>query len=76
MGSWFRVVWDTMKVFVLFVGCTVLFYYALMWVNQEYAGYHKYDQPKGRAVKVYQPADQNASFNWLHRLELFYQSGE
>ncbi|HEU5138607.1 MAG TPA: DUF4227 family protein, partial [Bacillales bacterium] len=40
MMSWLRVFWDTLKVFVLFVGCTVLFYYGLMWIDHEYESYH------------------------------------
>lgn len=72
----FRIVWDTVKVFVMFVGCTALFYYALIWINQEYDSYHKYDAPKAHAVKVSQTATKIESFDWLHRLELFYQVGE
>ena len=26
----------TLKVFILFTGCTILFYYAIMWLNEEY----------------------------------------
>ncbi|HEX7065563.1 MAG TPA: YqzK family protein [Bacillales bacterium] len=76
MISWLRVFWDTLKVFVLFVGCTVLFYYGLMWIDHEYESYHKYDKPKGRAVKVYQVEENKKSFDWLNRLELFYKIGE
>ncbi|HET7578433.1 MAG TPA: YqzK family protein [Bacillales bacterium] len=76
MRSWFRIFWDTLKVFVLFIGCTVLFYYALMWVNQEYASYHRYDKPKGHAVEVSQQTSDHHPYDWLDRLELFYQFGE
>ncbi|MCY9387851.1 YqzK family protein, partial [Bacillus haynesii] len=36
---------DMIKVFVLFTGFTVLFYYAMIWINSEYENYHRYDKP-------------------------------
>lgn len=72
----FHIIWDTVKVFVMFVGCTALFYYAFIWINQEYESYHKYDAPKGHAVKVSQTTGSTETFDWLNRLELFYQVGE
>lgn len=38
---------DMIKVFVLFTGFTVLFYYAMIWINSEYENYHRYDKPEG-----------------------------
>lgn len=76
MKPWFRVFWNTLKVFILFVGCTVLFYFGLVWINQEYESYHKYDKPKGRAVEVYQTNDSDGAFDWFNRLKLFYRNGE
>ncbi|HET7521699.1 MAG TPA: YqzK family protein [Bacillales bacterium] len=76
MRALFRIVWDTVKVFILFVGCTALFYFAFKWVEQEYENYHRYDSPKGRAVEVYQAGEEESGFQWLERLKLFYQVGE
>ncbi|KKK33287.1 membrane protein [Mesobacillus campisalis] len=63
------------KVFILFTGCTILFYYGIMWVNQEYQNYHRYDEPEGAAVKVSGNAD-SADSGILDRLILFYLNGE
>lgn len=72
----FVIAWDTIRVFLLFMGCTLLFYYGILWVSQEYESYHRYDEPKGRAIKVVQmnePVERNA---FLERLILFYRFGE
>lgn len=66
---------DTLKVFILFTGCTILFYYGIMWVNEEYANYHRYDEPQGSAVKVTSMV-KNEESNWVDRLLFFYHYGE
>ncbi|MGE6258906.1 YqzK family protein [Heyndrickxia sporothermodurans] len=72
--SWIKVIIRTLRVFIMFTGCTLLFYYGIMWVNQEYEDYHRYDEPKGTAVKVNSAVNENAS--WFDRLLLFYLDGE
>jgi hypothetical protein len=72
--SGIRLILRTMKVFILFIGCTLLFYYGIMWVNQEYEGYHRYDEPKGTAIKVNSTNKKDS--NWVDRLLLFYLDGE
>ncbi|MEH7124381.1 YqzK family protein [Bacillus sp. JJ1532] len=76
MVSWLKIAFQTIKVFVLFTGCTILFYYGIMWLNEEYQDYHRYDEPKGAAVKVSASANNSESSNWLNRLILFYLNGE
>jgi hypothetical protein len=77
MKSWFHLMIQTVKVFLLFMGCTLLFYYGILWVSKEYESYHRYDEPQGKAVKVFQMdnSDVNSS-SWIQRLLLFYQEGE
>ncbi|MFE8702599.1 YqzK family protein [Cytobacillus sp. FJAT-54145] len=75
MKSWFKMIFKTVKVFILFTGCTIIFYYGIMWINEEYQGYHKYDEPKGAAVKVSAPIEGEES-TWFDRLILFYLNGE
>lgn len=65
----------TLKVFILFTGCTILFYYGIMWLNEEYRDYHRYDEPKGSAIKVTGTGEDEDSA-WLNRLKLFYLDGE
>ncbi|TLS35665.1 YqzK family protein [Pseudalkalibacillus caeni] len=69
-------VWDTVKVFGLFTICTLLFYYGLLWVNQEYQNYHRYDEPQGKAVKVIQMETTDAGSTWGDRLQYFLRNGE
>ncbi len=69
-----HMMFDTIKIFILFTGCTILFYYGIMWINQEYENYHRYDEPQGSAVKV--STIQQEDFNWYERLKFFYHFGE
>ncbi|MCM3760342.1 YqzK family protein [Alkalihalobacillus oceani] len=76
MKTWFQAVIQTLKVFLLFMGCTLLFYYGILWVSQEYESYHRYDEPKGKAIKVFHMENGSGSSSWIERLLLFYQEGE
>lgn len=67
--------YNTFKVFILFTGCTVLFYFGIMWVNQEYENYHRYDEPEGAAVKVTKMVEERDE-GWFKRLLFFYHYGE
>lgn len=71
-----KLVLQAFKVFLLFTGCTILFYYGMMWIKQEYQNYDRYKEPKGAAVKV--TADNRAEENTslFDRLILFYLNGE
>lgn len=75
MRSWIKLVLKTVKVFVLFTACTILFYYGIMWVNEEYQNYHRYDEPSGTAVKVSANLAEEEP-TWFDRLILFYLNGE
>lgn len=67
MGRFLKTAVDTLKVFILFTGFTALFYYAMIWVNQEYENYHRYDKPEGSAVKVVE-MDAEEKGGWFDRL--------
>jgi hypothetical protein len=75
MYSFLKLAWGTVKVFVLFTGSTLLFYYGIVWINEEYENYHRYDEPQGGAVKVASLYDEKEP-NVLERLLFFYQYGE
>ncbi|CEG27725.1 YqzK family protein [Bacillus sp. B-jedd] len=75
MVSFCKAVYHTMKVLILFIASTLLFYYGMMWIHEEYQNYHRYDKPKGAAVKVFNPGG-TENPEWLDRLVLFYKSGE
>lgn len=48
-----RVVLDSVKIFIIFIICTCLFYLGLRVMHNEYEQFHRYDQPEGPAVKVF-----------------------
>lgn len=69
-----KLIMHTTKVFILFVGFTILFYFGMVWLNQEYENYHRYDEPNGTAIKASATVAEEG--NWIDRLKLFYMSGE
>ncbi|MFZ7945128.1 MULTISPECIES: YqzK family protein [Bacillaceae] len=75
MISFIKVVLQTLKVFIIFTGCTILFYYGIMWVSEEYQNYHRYDEPEGAALKVSNAVKEDSS-SILDRLMFFYLNGE
>ena len=75
MKASFSMILHTVKVLVLFVSFTVLFYIGMVWLNQEYKDYHRYDEPKGMSVKVSKAMDSDEE-SWLERFMLFYLNGE
>jgi Protein of unknown function (DUF4227) len=75
MFSFVKVALQTLKVFILFTGCTILFYYGIMFVSEEYQNYHRFDEPKGAALKVSSEVS-DSSPSWVDRLKLFYLNGE
>ena len=76
MKGFIQLLYQTLKVFVLFTGFTFLFYYGMIWVQQEYQQYQRYDEPEGAAVKVMSMHPVNEQPSWIQRLFLFYHSGE
>lgn len=66
-----RVIWDTLKVFIIFVICTFLFYHALKTMHVEYEQIHRYDTPEGPAIGVF-----NEESSIIDRLNLFFRLGE
>ncbi|MDR4948473.1 YqzK family protein [Neobacillus cucumis] len=75
MISFLKVALQTLKVFIIFTGCTILFYYGIMWVTEEYQSYHRYDEPEGSALKVSNAVKEEGS-SLIDRLMLFYLDGE
>ncbi|OEH93598.1 YqzK family protein [Bacillus solimangrovi] len=63
------------KVFILFTGCTILFYLGMLWINEEYEDYHRYDQPQGNAMRVSGNFIDDA-YPVVKRLIFFYEHGE
>ncbi|WEG11451.1 DUF4227 family protein [Pullulanibacillus sp. KACC 23026] len=79
MRKSFRTFLDSLKLFVLFITCTVMFYFGLKWLDQHYASSHKYDEPGDGAVKVVGqiPAQsQPTAARLSNRLFQFLRDGE
>ena len=63
---------DTIKLLLLFIVCTSLFYFGLQAMHDEYQDYHRYDPPEGKAIKVIQQDEQPL----IDRLSIFFRLGE
>lgn len=72
MLRWMHLLKDTIKIFVIFTVCTIVFYYGLRMMNDEYEQMHRYDEPEGSAVKVFQWQDESI----IDRLSIFFRLGE
>ncbi|WP_028399544.1 YqzK family protein [Ectobacillus panaciterrae] len=68
-----KVMFDVAKVFLMFTGCTILFYFAILWINEEYQNYHRYEKPKGESVEE---VSGFVADNWVNRMIFFYENGE
>ncbi len=64
-------IWDMVKVLIIFIVCTFIFYFGLRVLHAEYEQYHRYDTPEGPAIKVFNTED-----SLLERLNLFFRLGE
>ena len=77
MLTWIKMIIDAIKVFILFIGCTLIFYLGMIWINQEYQNYHRYDEPKNGAVKALNAVQEDQKeWTLYERLVLFYLKGE
>lgn len=74
--KYIKLILQTIKVFLIFTTCTILFYYAIMWISEEYQNHKKYDEPEGQAVKVVSDHHIENETNWFNRLVMFYLNGE
>lgn len=75
--TWLRAIFHTMKVLLIFIVCTVSFYFGLVWINEEYKNYQRYDEPEGNAIKVNKlETIEETSPHFLDRFILFYKLGE
>ncbi|WP_163537706.1 DUF4227 family protein [Gracilibacillus sp. YIM 98692] len=72
MTTFYRVCIEMMKVFFIFVICTLLFYYVINALHQEYEKMDRYETPQGNAVKVFKQENNGA---W-ERLSIFFRLGE
>lgn len=62
---------NTLKLFILFVCCTLLFYFGLRSLHEEYERYHRYNEPEGEAVKVF--LEEQKVMDYIY---LFFRLGE
>ncbi len=65
---------DTLKIFIIFIACTLLFYFGLRAIHAEYQEFHRYDPPEGKAVKVVNSGEQKQ--DWIDRFSIFLRLGE
>ncbi|WP_368652007.1 DUF4227 family protein [Ornithinibacillus sp. 4-3] len=48
-----KFIFDSLKLLLLFVACTMFFYFGLQMIHREFEHYNPEDQPSGPAIKVF-----------------------
>lgn len=71
-----KLTFDGMKVFLLFTSCTILFYFAILWINEEYESYHRYEKPKEETVEKVSGKEEPEKDAFVNRMMFFYENGE
>ena len=71
-----KLTFDGIKVFLLFTSCTILFYFAILWINEEYESYHRYEKPKEETVEKVSGNEEPAKDAFVNRMMFFYENGE
>ncbi|OUA05983.1 DUF4227 domain-containing protein [Bacillus cereus] len=71
-----KLTFDGVKVFLLFTSCTILFYFAILWINEEYESYHRYEKPKEETVEKVSGNEEPAKDAFVNRMMFFYENGE
>ncbi|MEC2627126.1 YqzK family protein [Bacillus cereus] len=71
-----KLTFDGIKVFLLFTSCTILFYFAILWINEEYELYHRYEKPKEETVEKVSVNEEPANDAFVNRMMFFYENGE
>ncbi|ENH97394.1 hypothetical protein J416_05248 [Gracilibacillus halophilus YIM-C55.5] len=72
MNKMLRMCYEMMKVILLFIICTVIFYYCIKAVHEEYGQLGRYEEPQGKAIKVMDQEDETV----MERLSIFFRLGE
>jgi hypothetical protein len=53
-----------------------LFYFAILWINEEYESYHRYEKPKEETVEKVSGNEEPAKDAFVNRMMFFYENGE
>lgn len=72
MSKMIKIVLEMTKVLLIFVICTLLFYYVIKALHQEYEQLDRYEMPKGNAVEVFEQEENDL----LERISIFFRLGE
>ncbi|KOS25983.1 membrane protein [Bacillus anthracis] len=71
-----KLTFDGIKVFLLFTSCTILFYFAILWINEEYETNKRYEKPKEETVEKVSGNEEPAKDAFVNRMMFFYENGE
>ncbi|SDI30439.1 DUF4227 family protein [Natribacillus halophilus] len=70
-----RTIWNGLKIFIVFAGCTAMFYYGILFVIDEYQGDERFEEPEGNAIKVFDRESED-DFSFRERLWYLWTRGE
>lgn len=67
-----KLCYEIAKMAIIFILCTVLFYYVLKALDHEYQNLDRYDAPQGKAMKVSSSQENDI----IDRIGIFFRLGE
>lgn len=74
MPVFMKTIFEMLKFIIVFIICTILFFYVIKAFHQEYEKLDRYHIPEGNAVKVVQ--QEGGDNDLWERLSIFFRLGE
>lgn len=71
-----KLIFDGIKVFLLFISCMILFYFVILWINEEYESYYCYEKFKEEIVEKVLGNEELVKDVFVNRMMFFYENGE
>jgi len=72
MTNILKLCYEIAKMAIIFILCTILFYYVLKALDHEYQNIDRYDAPQGKAMKVSTTQEKDV----IDRISIFFRLGE
>lgn len=72
MVNLLKLCYEIAKMAIIFILCTILFYYVLKALDHEYQNLDRYDSPQGKSMKVSNMQDNEV----IDRIGIFFRLGE
>jgi hypothetical protein len=66
---------EALRILLIFIGCTLIFYYGIMWLSKEF-GPEKTNPSRNNVIQVNKNKEIYDNDELLRRLRVFFEYGE